>query len=97
MEQRPDMKNEEEIFAALKAALIELFETPEEQISMNANLAEDIDIDSIDSFDLLVRLEEETGLNLTPDDFKDCSTIGDLVAHLNARLNDEEPNKSQVA
>ncbi|MCB0334792.1 MAG: hypothetical protein KDD62_00760 [Bdellovibrionales bacterium] len=91
------MKTREDIFNALKSALIELFETPEQVITLEASLAEDIDIDSIDSFDLLVRLEEETGLNLTPDDFKDCRTLGDLVSHLHKRINDEDQESSQVA
>lgn len=83
------MESREEIFEALKNSLIELFGISETAITMEARLKEDIDIDSIDSFDLLVRLEEKTGLNLTPDDFKDCECVGDLVDHLVVRFQEK--------
>ena len=46
---------------------------------MNANLSEDLDIDSIDAVDLMVRLRDITGKRINPEDFKNAHTIQDVV------------------
>ncbi len=78
----------EEIFDQLKQALIELFEFDEDAVVLDANLYEDLDIDSIDAVDLMVKLKEVTGRKLDPEAFKQVRTVSDVVDALSELLND---------
>jgi len=73
------MKTEEEIFATLRQIMSELFELAPEDIVLDANLGKDLDIDSIDAVDLMVRLREITGKRINPEDFKNARTVRDVV------------------
>ena len=51
----------EQVYAHLKRLFHNLFEIPEERITLEANLYEDLDIDSIDAVDLMVEAKDLTG------------------------------------
>nr|WP_232848574.1 acyl carrier protein [Bowmanella yangjiangensis] len=68
-----------EIFEHLKDILVNEFELPEEQISLDANLYEELDMDSIDAVDLVVKLREFSGKKIEAEAFKQVRTVGDVV------------------
>jgi acyl carrier protein len=59
--------------------MVELFELNADDITLDARLYEDLDFDSIDAIDMIVRLKEMTGKAVKPEDFKTARTIGDVV------------------
>jgi acyl carrier protein len=67
------------ILAKLKGFLVDLFEVPEEDITLKARLSEDLDLDSIDAVDLVVKLQELTGQRIKPDEFRSVRTVQDVV------------------
>ena len=69
----------EEILAKLAAFLEEMFEVPAEKITLEAKLFEELDLDSIDAVDLVVKLQELTGKKIKPEQFKTVRTVGDVV------------------
>ena len=73
------MKTQEEIFLTIRQLMTEMFELAPEDIVLNANLSQDLDIDSIDAVDLMVRLRDITGKRINPEDFKNARTIQDVV------------------
>ncbi|MBD9362750.1 MULTISPECIES: acyl carrier protein [Methylomonas] len=73
------MKTQEDVFATLRELMSEMFELTPEDITLEANLRQDLDIDSIDAVDLMVRLREITGKRINPEDFKNARTIQDVV------------------
>jgi acyl carrier protein len=73
------MKTEEEVFLAIKRLMSEMFELVPEDIVSGARLSQDLDIDSIDAVDLMVRLRDITGKRINPEDFKNARTIQDVV------------------
>lgn len=73
------MKTQEEIFATLRQIMSEMFELAPEDIVLDANLGQDLDIDSIDAVDLMVRLREITGKRINPEDFKNARTVRDVM------------------
>ncbi len=73
------MQTHDEVFAILRAALIELFELAPEQISLDANLYEDLEIDSIDAVDLIDHIKRQTGKKIAAEEFKAVRTVGDVV------------------
>lgn len=70
---------EQEIYDYLKKFLIELFEIPAEKIKPEANLYEDLEIDSIDAIDMIDALKEYSGHRMSPNDFKEVRNIEDIV------------------
>ena len=71
--------NSEQILQMVKTILVDEFETDEADIVPDANIYEDLDIDSIDVVDLVVRLRTETGKVIQPENFKQVRTIKDLT------------------
>ena len=73
------LQTKEDIFTQLKTILEDLFEIDPADVQMDSNLYEDLDIDSIDAVDMMVKLKEITGKRLDPDEFKDVRTVSDCV------------------
>ena len=82
------MRTKEEIFAYLQNVLVELFEIDPAKITREANLYQDLDIDSIDAVDLVLKLKEITGKKIQPDDFRHVRTVDDVVNAVHALLAD---------
>ena len=74
-----DKYSKDDIFNELKTILIEELEIEEDQITPNANLFADLDLDSIDAVDIAVRMQKFTDKKLPPDEFKKIRTINDVV------------------
>lgn len=83
------MKTKEEAVEAIKAVLVEEFECDAATLTPESRLFEDLDLDSIDAVDLVVRLQNQTGLKVKAEDFKSIRTIGD-VADVILRLMNEQ-------
>ena len=83
------MKTKEEVLKAICEVLKAEFECDEAKLTADARLFEDLDLDSIDAVDLVVRLQQQTGLKVKADDFKAIRTLGD-VADVIVRLAAEQ-------
>lgn len=83
------MQSREEIFATLRDALVELFELDAERVTLEANLYQDLEIDSIDAVDLIVQLKPLLGRNLQPEAFKAVRTVQDIVDVVHGLLPDQ--------
>ena len=67
------------IYNNLKAALIEDFEMDEAKVTPEARLYEDLELDSIDAVDLIVKLKSLLPTNIDPEVFKTVRTVQDVV------------------
>ncbi|MGR9086633.1 MAG: acyl carrier protein [Gammaproteobacteria bacterium] len=82
------MKNRDEILLAIRQLMAEMFEIDERAVTLEARLYEDLDFDSIDAVDMIVRLKELTGRAVKPEDFKSARTIGDVVAAVDKMIHE---------
>lgn len=73
------MLTQEQILEKLREWMEELFEIEPEEIQLDSNLYSDLDVDSIDAIDLVVKIKELTGKQVQPEDFKSVRTIQDVV------------------
>ena len=73
------MQSREEIFATLRDALVELFELDAGRVTLEANLYQDLEIDSIDAVDLIDHIKRQTGKKIAAEEFKAVRTVGDVV------------------
>jgi acyl carrier protein len=74
----------EQLFLNIRKILVEQFDVEEAGVSMDANLYEELEIDSIDAVDLLVQIKELTGKKIAPEAFKEVRTIRDVMDALTA-------------
>lgn len=74
-----DKINNDQIFHQVQALLVELFELDADDIQPQSHLYQDLDLDSIDAVDLVVRLQNLTGKKIQPDEFKNVRTVNDVV------------------
>ena len=68
----------QDVFDTLKNTLVEQFELDPAKITPEARLSEDLDLDSIDAVDMVIKLQELTGRKVSPEDFKSVRTVGDV-------------------
>ena len=69
----------EEVFRKIQAILAKEFKIEEEVITPEAKLYEDLELDSIDAVDLLVKMKEYIPGKIDPEQFKRARTIQDVV------------------
>ncbi len=69
----------EEIFDKLKDILVAKFEIEADKISLDASIADDLDLDSIDFIDLVVDMKNFIPGKINPDIFKTVKTVQDVV------------------
>ena len=89
--------NKQDIFERLRAILIETFEIEPERIVPQARLYEDLDIDSIDAVDLIVKLKPLFGKKLQPEAFKAVRSLQDVVDALHGLTLDDEAGLAPAA
>lgn len=77
------------IFLEVSRELQALFELSERDITLEARLYEDLDLDSIDAIDLVVRVQEITKMRIRPDQFKSVRTVEDIVDVIEELTNDQ--------
>ena len=71
---------------AVAPIMVKEFELDAEQVQLDANLYEDLDLDSIDAVDLVVKLRELTGKKIEPDAFKAVRTVANVVDEVYALI-----------
>ena len=80
------MQSKEEIYAKVVEVLSGTFKLDAAKIRPESNLYTELDIDSIDAIDLLVKMQQLTGKRMTPDAFKTARTVQDVVNAIDALL-----------
>ncbi|MCU4331059.1 MULTISPECIES: acyl carrier protein [Acinetobacter] len=73
------MLSQEQVLAKLREWMEDLFEIEPETVQLDSNLYSDLDVDSIDAVDLVVKIKELTGKQVKPEDFKNVRTVLDVV------------------
>ena len=74
------MATEAEIEQKIKEILADDFECDPARLTPDVNLFTELDLDSIDAVDLVVRLQQETGKKINPEDFRQIRTLRDVTA-----------------
>ena len=76
MELKPD---KESINKTICEILERDFECERDLLKPDAKLFEELNLDSIDAVDLVVKLQKMTGKQVNPEEFKSIRTLQDLV------------------
>jgi len=73
-----------------KALMVEMLALKPEQLTPDASLVDDLNMDSIDTIDLLMKLSDEFELDLNPADFENCKTISDFTGILQIKIQEHK-------
>ena len=76
---------ETEIFNKVSEILVDQFDLEDDEIKLTTNLSEDIDADSLDSFEVLNRVEDEFDIKLAV--AEEIQTVQDLVNKVAEQVN----------
>jgi len=82
----------DDIIAKVNTIIIEKFDFPETQITMNASFVKDLGIDSLDLFELILEVENEFQLVIPGEDAEKIVTVGNLIDYI---WNRKSANNSQ--
>lgn len=69
----------DDIFVQIKEVLVSEFKIDESAVTLEANLYEDLELDSIDAVDLLVHMKKHVQGKIVPEQFKKARTIQDVI------------------
>ena len=69
----------EEVFAKLRDVLVNEFDIEESEITPEANIVTDLDLDSIDAVELIVKMKPFLNAKIEPDLFKSVKTVDDVT------------------
>jgi acyl carrier protein len=80
------MPTPEALLDFLRRVMQAEFEVEGEEVRPEAHLGDDLGLDSVDAMVLALRVEEETGLELSDDELKALDTVASVVALVHQRL-----------
>lgn len=78
---------DQEIESTIRRILADEFEVDAAKLKPETNLFTELDLDSIDAVDLVVRLRQETQMKVNPEDFRQIRTLGDVVTAVSKLVN----------
>jgi acyl carrier protein len=76
----------QEILDKVREMMIEMFELDAETVTLQAHLMDDLDLDSIDAIDMVVKLQEITGKRVDEERLKQIRTVEHIVDLVEAQL-----------
>ena len=71
-------------FEQVRDIIVETLGCDAEQVTMDASLADDLGADSLASVELVMALEEATGISIEDSALAEMKTFGDVMNSLNA-------------
>lgn len=70
-------------FEKIRDIIVETLGCDAEQVTPEASLAEDLGADSLASVELMMALEEATGISIDDADVANLKTVNDIITYLN--------------
>ena len=72
------------MFEQLKAILVKELQVAEEDITLDAELINDLGVNSLELADLILLCEEQFGIEIKEEEIRGFITVGNLVDYLNS-------------
>jgi len=66
----------------IKEILKDIMDIDESKITLDAKLKEDLELDSLDSVELIMSAEEEFGIEIPDEDVMNFKTVNDIVNYI---------------
>jgi acyl carrier protein len=76
------MMDQNEIYEKVKGIIVDLLGVDESKITMEARFREDLEADSLDLVELIMKFEDEFGGEISDKEAQDIKTVGQAVDYL---------------
>lgn len=70
------------ILEKVKKVIVDQLGVEEEEIKIESKLVEDLGVDSLEIFEIVMSLEEEFKIQIPNEDIEDIKTVGEVVAYI---------------
>ena len=69
-------------FERIRELLAEQLDIDEDKITMDSDILEDFEADSLDIVDMVMTLEDEFGVDIPDEEIENFHTVGDVVRYV---------------
>jgi len=73
-------------FEKIKNIIVELLGVDPDKVTMEANFRDDLEADSLDLVELIMAFEEEFGGEISDEEAKQITTVGEAVKYVQERM-----------
>lgn len=70
------------VFEKVKKIIVDTLSCDEGQVTLDANLKDDLDADSLDAVELIMTAEDEFGIEIPDEDAMNIKTVKDIVDYI---------------
>ena len=70
------------VFERIREIICDQLDLEEDKVTMDSDIMEDFEADSLDVVDLEMSIEDEFGLVVPDDQFENFRTVGDVVRYI---------------
>ncbi|MCY6372110.1 acyl carrier protein [Clostridium ganghwense] len=72
-------------FEKIRKVIAEHLDMGEEEIKLGSTFADDLGIDSLDIFEIVMELEDEFSMEIPTEDLEDMKKVEDIVTYINSK------------
>lgn len=70
------------VFEKVREIICDQLDIEEDKVTMDSDIIEDFDADSLDVVDLIMSLEDEYGIEMPDEEVENIKTVGDIVRYI---------------
>jgi acyl carrier protein len=70
----------------VRAIIVELLDVEEGAVVPDARFREDLDADSLDLVELIMKIEDEFGGDISDEDAQKITTVGEAITYIDTRM-----------
>lgn len=70
------------VFERIREIICDQLDLEEDKVTMDSDILEDFEADSLDVVDLVMSIEDEFGLEVPDDQIENFRTVGDVVRYI---------------
>ena len=74
------------VFEKLREIICEQLQVNEEEVTMESNIRDDFDADSLDFVDIVMSIEDEFSVEVPDEAIDDIKSVGDLVKFIEENM-----------
>ncbi|RLC61912.1 MAG: acyl carrier protein [Chloroflexota bacterium] len=75
-----------DVFERIKKIIVELLGVDPDKVTMEASFRDDLEADSLDLVELIMAFEEEFGGEISDEDAKQITTVGEAVKYIQEKM-----------
>ena len=73
------------MFEKIREIIVDQLGVSEDEVTLTTSLKEELGVDSLDLFEIIMQLEEVLGVEIPSEDLVDAVTIEDVIKYLNSK------------